>query len=100
MTMTEKTRKKSLAQYRYEDEYRSYSRKWNSEYRKKKLDAYNAASTIDQRKAFIESIRAGEKFEAAMAFAGITDKEHARDVYYRNLKKKFYYTLADPDKVK
>lgn len=100
MTQIKKSVKKTLREYKWEEEFKAQQRNWHKEYNAKKKAEYEISSTKEQRRNFIELMRAGNISVACAAEkVGITTT-HAVDVYYKNHKKVFYYILVEPDKVK
>lgn len=98
--MKKPTKKKTLREYKFEDDFKSYKREWIKKYKQEKREEYLAASTLDQRKLLIAALRDGLPFTEAMDHAGITDKTVAQNIYFRNLKKVTHYVLREVDKVK
>lgn len=93
-------KQKTLREYKWEEESKAQQRDWHKQYRAKKKEEYTSASTIEQRREFIELMRGGNISVACAAEkVGITTS-HAVDVFYKNHKKVFYHTLVEPDKVK
>lgn len=93
-------KKKTLLQYKLEDEWKERLKQSRKEFRKKRKEAYLSSSTLKQRKDFIELMRnGGISIEEASNRVGI-DKRHAIDVYCNNFKKVFFYQLVPIEKVK
>lgn len=99
--MTVKKQKpKTLREYKWQEEFKLQRSEWKKQYRAEKKAEYISASTIEQRRAFIELMRGGNISVACAAEKVGISTSHAVDVYYKNHKKVFYHTLVEPEKVK
>lgn len=93
-----RSKKKTLRDYQWEEQFRGQKRKWNKEYRDKQL----AKTTLEQRKIFIEIMRKNHGFgiHEAMEAAGIDDLSAAFTAYMINSRPVKYRILVEEDKVR
>lgn len=92
------SKKKTLREYQWQDQFRADRRAWNKEYRQKLM----AQTTLEQRKIFIESMRESGGFgiHKAMTDSGITDISVAFAVYTKNSRPSKCRHLVEPEKVR